>query len=323
MFLTYVLKKPKKIFFSEAPDWNLTQAGQPRHTHSLVAALALLLLLLTACDMPPSSISLDSVLKEEGRSHEDFSGYRCTRGAHRGASTQHRENTLDALKAADENPKYAFIEFDVQYSKDQRIVVYHDQMLLRLHRSLKRISETSFTELSRITNGEVVAYDEIAGLLGKKLNIEIKSQGDIQEDRRLVDEIMADIRLRQRQKDVMISSISSDILRYINQHYPDVPTGQIFWITSSTYLPFDALTKKLYEEINNTQVDYLMLHVANLQNLKDLLKFKPRGRTILFWDFDDAMYLVHKDLSDRLWGESWLQTFLQFVSFKFISAFNN
>ena len=271
--------------------------------------------------MPPSSIGLNSVLKEEGRNHEGFNGYRCTRGAHRGASTQHRENTLDALKAADENPKYAFIEFDIQYSKDQRIVVYHDQRLLRLHGSLKRISETSFAELSRITNGEVVTYDEIAGLLVKKLNIEIKSQGDIKRDRRLVDEILADIHLRQRQKDVMISSISSDILSYINQHYPDVPTGQIFWITSSTYLPFDVLTKKLYEEISNTQVDYLMLHVANLQNLKDLLTFKPRGRTIVFWDFDDTMYLVHKDLSDRLWGESWLKTFVQFVGFKIISAF--
>ncbi len=24
----------------------------------------------------------------------------------------------------------------------------------------------------------------------------------------------------------------------------------------------------------------------------------------MFWDFDDRMYMVHKDLDDRLWGTS-------------------
>jgi hypothetical protein len=103
--------------------------------------------------------------------------------------------------------------------------------------------------------------------------------------------------------------------------YDNIPTGQGFWLTSSTYLPFDGLTKKLYEDISATQADYLMLYVANLRNIDDLLKFKPRGKTIVFWDFGDTMYIVHKDLSDRLWGDSGIRTFFQFVQYKLASVF--
>ena len=228
---------------------------------------------------------------------------------------------MAALKAADENDKYAFIEFDVQYSKDRRIVVYHDKRLLRLYGSIKPIKDTTFAELSKITRGEITAYDEVIGSLSKKLNIEIKSQGNGQEDERLVDEIIADVRSRKRDNDVLISSISSDVVKYINRKYPAIPTGQVFWLTSSTYLHLDGLTKKLYEDINATQADYLLLHVANLRNIDDLIKFKPKGKTMMFWDFDDTMYIVHKDIFDRLWGDSGIRTFFQFVRYKLFSLF--
>ena len=273
--------------------------------------------MVTACDMPPYVASLDEILEQEGIDNRARYGYRCTAGAHRGASEEHRENTMAALKAADESGKYAFIEFDVQYSKDNKIVVYHDKRMLRLYGNLRAIGNTTFAELSKMTGGEIAAYDEVISTLKKKLNIEIKSQGDNQEDKRLVDEILADIQIRKRDNDVLISSISRDVIKYVNRNYPNIATGQVFWLTSSTYLHFDVLTKKLYEDIGATQADYLMLHVANLRNIDDLLKFKPKGKTIVFWDFDDTMYIVHKDISDRLWGDSGLRTFCQFVRYKF------
>ena len=290
------------------------------HRFFPVSALILLALITSGCALPPYATSLDEILEQEGINNRARYGYRCTVGAHRGASEEHRENTLAALKAADKNSKYAFIEFDVQYSKDRRIVVYHDKRMLRLYGSLQAIGDTTFAELSKVTRGEIAAYDEVIGILGKKLNIEIKSQGDNQEDERLVDEIIADIKARKRDNDVLISSISSDVIKYVNRNYPTIPTGQVFWLTSSTYLHFDGLTKKLYEKISATQADYLMLHVANLRNINDLLRFKPRGKTIVFWDFDDTMYIVHKDLSDRLWGDSGIRTFLKLFRYKLASA---
>ncbi|CAB1085165.1 hypothetical protein D1AOALGA4SA_12658 [Olavius algarvensis Delta 1 endosymbiont] len=285
------------------------------------AALIPLAAMASGCSMPPSVTSLDDILERQGIHNQVRYDYRCTAGAHRGASEEHRENTLAALKAADQNSKYAFIEFDVQYSKDKRIVVYHDKRMLRLDGSLRAIGNATFAELSAITGGQIVAYDEVIGMLNKKLNIEIKSQGDEREDERLVDEVIADILIRKRGNDILISSISDDVIRYVNRKYPDIPTGQVFWLTSSTYLHFDGLTKKLYEDISATQADYLMLHVANLLNIEDLLEFKPKGKTIVFWDFGDKMYIVHKDISDRLWGDSGWRTFINFLQYKLVSGF--
>ena len=92
-----------------------------------VCSLTLLAATITGCALPHYVTSLDKILEQEGRDSRVRYGYRCTTGAHRGASTKHTENTMAALKAADENDKYAFIEFDVQYSKDKKIVVYHDK----------------------------------------------------------------------------------------------------------------------------------------------------------------------------------------------------
>ena len=287
----------------------------------LLSALTLLAAMVSGCSMPPYETSLDEILEQAGINNRARYGYRCTAGAHRGASDAYVENTMASLKAADQSSKYAFIEFDVQYSKDRRIVVYHDKRMLRLYGDMRPIGDTSYSELYIISRGQIVAYDEVIGILGKKLNIEIKSQGDKQEDERLVDEIIADIHARKRYNDVMISSISGDVIEYVNRKYPDMPTGQVFWLTSSTYLHFDGLTKKLYEDIRATGTDYLMLHVANLHNIDDLLKFKPKGKTIMFWDFGDTMYIVHKDLSDRLWGDSGIKTFFQFVRYKLVLGF--
>jgi glycerophosphoryl diester phosphodiesterase len=275
----------------------------------------------SGCATPASVNGLDQVLARESRPNPGHVTYRCTRGAHRGASVDYLENSLTALTAADRNDLYAFIEFDVQYSKDKKIMVYHDKRMLRLYNDLRSVGNTNSGKLEEITDGAIASYDEVMDVLHKKLNIEIKSQGDDEEDRQLVDEIMVDLKDRKREKDVMISSISRDVVIYLNQAYPDMPTGQIFWITSSTYLHFDGLTQRLFDEINDTGADYLILYMANLRNIDELLKMKPRGKTMVFWDFDDTIFMVHKDLSDRMWGTSSIRNFFQAARYCLTSLF--
>lgn len=252
-----------------------------------------------------------------GRSAETLPDYACTVGAHRGASIDYLENSAPALIAATEDPQYAFVEFDVQYTKDGQIVVFHDKRLLRLFGKLAAINNSTYSELVEATDGQITLYRDVIGAVDKKLNIEIKSQGDDEEDRRLADAIIEDIQARGREKDLMISSISSEVIRYITETHPSIPTGQIYWLTSSTYLHFDTLTERLYRKFNESSADYLMLHVANLRNIEGLVALKPKGKTIMFWDFDDHMYLVRKDPHDRLWGTSVIGDFWQHIVYKF------
>jgi glycerophosphoryl diester phosphodiesterase len=272
----------------------------------IFAGLLAVALLAAGCAGPKATVGLREVMSHElGRELGDLPNLRCTLGAHRGSSVVHRENTLPALLAAEDDPRFAFIEFDVQYTADNRIVVFHDQRLFRLYGRTREVGEITYAELYAATDGEIVLFrDLMARLRNKPLNIEIKSQGDVDEDARLADEVVAIVRALGREEDVMISSISSDAIRYVKQAYPEFPTGLILWLTSSTYLHLDPLTARLYETFTGTGADYLMLHVANLRNLEKLLALKPPDKTIVFWDFDDRMVLVHRDPGDRLWGTS-------------------
>lgn len=264
--------------------------------------LAIAVMLLAGCATPPATVSLHRVLQDEIYDERpQLPDYRCTVGAHRGASVRHRENTLDALRAAEADPHVAFIEFDVQFTKDRQIVLFHDQRLFRVYGKFASVGEATYDELYELTGGEIARYEDAMAIVTKPLNIEIKSQGDAAEDRELADALMADLRARGRHREVMISSISSEVIQYIKQKSPGWPTGQIYWLKASTYLHLDGLTKQLYEKFRETGADYLLLNVANLRNIEDLLNLKPRDKTIIFWDFDDRMYLVHRHMSDRLW----------------------
>ena len=268
-------------------------------------SLFLLVLVLLNCKQPPASTSLKEVLKHEiAAVKKELPPCRLTVGAHRGSSVKHRENTLPALRAAEADARYAFIEFDVQYTGDKQIVLFHDRRLFRLFGKSDALGNTSYADLLQLTGGEIILYHEAMAVLGKKINLEIKSQGNEQDDQRLADAVIADLKKRGRENDVMVSSISSEVIHYISTNYPDIQTGQIFWLTWSTYLHFEALTEGLFDRFKATDADYLLLHVANLRNIEDLLKLKPLGKTVMFWDFDDRMYVVHKDLGDRLWGTS-------------------
>ncbi len=279
---------------------------------SAVIAILLSVIYMAVCPLPRHTVGLDAVLaKELGKQRDGLANYRCTLGAHRGDSLVHVENTRGAIVSARYAPKYAFIECDVQYSSDNRVIAFHDKRLRRVFGHRDKVGASTYAELRDLTGGEIATYEEVMDAAsGKRINIEVKSQGDDAEDQHLVDFIVADIKARKMQKRVLVSSISEDVVTYTSGRYPEIATGQIFWIKASTYLHLDFLTRGLFRKLEESQADYLMLHVANLRNIGDLLRLKPTGKTIVFWDFDDTMYVIHKDLSDRLWGDSYLKTLL-------------
>ncbi len=56
------------------------------HRFFPISALILLAAMVTGCAMPPYLSSLDDILEQEGINNRVRYGYRCTAGAHRGAS---------------------------------------------------------------------------------------------------------------------------------------------------------------------------------------------------------------------------------------------
>jgi len=254
-----------------------------------ISIITLLYLLLFAVPIPAIDVLDD---------------YEYIKGAHRGDSIKYKENTLEAISAAVESPEYAFVEFDVQYTKDKKRIVYHDGNLFRMEGLTNNVRKLNYKKLQSLTHVEIPLYKDVMDIIGdkKKINIEIKSQGNFKEDKELLHFIVKDITERGVRKNVLISSVSGDIVKYSKKKYPDIKTGKVDWIIPSTYLPFDFTTKKLYENIEELDADYVMLYSANIYNINDLIEQKPKDKILVFWYLrTDEMYIMKIDETDTIW----------------------
>ena len=72
--------------------------------------------------------------------------------AHRGAMATHPENTISAFRAAIEAGAH-MIEFDVQLTKDNRLVVIHDATVDRTTNGTGKVSELTFQEIRQLDAG--------------------------------------------------------------------------------------------------------------------------------------------------------------------------
>ncbi len=215
-------------------------------------------------------------------------------GAHRGSSVLFIENTLEAFELAVKDPQYKFIEIDIQYTKDKKIVVFHDLNLERLQEKEHFIEELTYEELLAVSDFHIPLYEEVMDLIGKtkKINIEIKSQFNLEDDQQLVDFVIADCERRGISGMILLSSVSKDVVKYIKTAYPHLEAGKIYWRLRSTYIHLDSFTEHLYQEIDEMGADYVMLHGSNILNYASLSKLKPEDVHIVFWYFDDKMYFV-------------------------------
>jgi len=224
-------------------------------------------------------------------------------GAHRGDSLQYTENTLEALKSASESNEYEFVEFDIQYTKDNKIVVFHDHSLIRMNGTSDKIQDLTYEELQNITEFNIPTYQETIEVIGndKKMDIEIKTSGDLEKDYELVDFVVKDVTEKGIRQNILISSPTKEIIQYSKTNYPDIKTGKVLWVTHKTLLPFDFLTEDLYEDIQETQADYIMLHGQNIHNIDKLVENKPQDKTLVFWYFTNEIYLIQADENDEMW----------------------
>jgi glycerophosphoryl diester phosphodiesterase len=85
-------------------------------------------MVLTSC-YPPATSRKEAVKHEIAAVQKELPACRLTVGAHRGPSVNYREKALPALLAPEADASYAFIEFDVQYTGDKQIVLFHDRRL--------------------------------------------------------------------------------------------------------------------------------------------------------------------------------------------------
>ena len=224
--------------------------------------------------------------------------YKAILGAHRGNSTEYEENTLEAFESALEEEKYQFIEFDIQYTKDKKIAVIHQNNMIRIPKNLAILDNLTYEELQEKFDFHIPQYHEAMDLIdGKKpVNIEIKTGDDIEASKELVDFVIADSKKRNISDKILLSSPKEELIQYIEENYPEIKSGRVYWVTLYSIIPTEYTTKKFYED--GSQADFLILHGHNLKNVELLMKYKPADKTLIFWYFTDETYIIDGPDSD-------------------------
>ena len=170
------------------------------------------------------------------------------RGVHDNKNTP--ENSLKAFyKALIE--KYP-IELDIQLTKDNEIVVFHDKNLKRMTGVDKNVSDLTLDEIKKLkllnTNEQIPTLDEVLKLVNGKvlLDIEIKPTDKYKEICALLNE-----KLKNYKGDVLVKSFDYRIPRWFKKNNPNIKRGLLLSDTNHCMLrlltckpDFLAISKK-------------------------------------------------------------------------------
>ena len=169
--------------------------------------------------------------------------------SHRGNSYEAPENTLPAIEAAVESMS-DYVEIDVQETKDDVVVVFHDSSLKRITGEKGGLWEYTYGDLLLMDFGGwfseefagtriptlAEALEACEGKIG--MNIELKA--DHYSDT-LVEETLKLIEEYHMEGQVVISSTSYRYLKEVKERNPEIETGYILMAAYGTYFEDDNI----------------------------------------------------------------------------------
>ena len=210
--------------------------------------------------------------------------------AHRGYSSKYLENTRKSFEAC-KNLNIEGTELDVQYSKDKKVVVFHDENIKRLTGIDGFLKDYSYEELSNFTfkDGQtfLLLEDYVDIVKDTKLitNVELKTGKfeylGIEQD-------VYDIFKKKNMLDrLLISSFNFESLVRFQQIDPNIPLAALF------------------SKVGKTDFNYLQKHnikiyhpkYLNMQT-KDIKAFHKDGIKVNVWTVNDKLSY----LRCKFWG---------------------
>ncbi len=221
--------------------------------------------------------SIYSVVMEESFM---FVKYNVDVTAHRGSSFEAPENTMSAIKKAVENGA-DYVEIDVQLTKDNEIILLHDETFERTSQNLSRPDELTLSEIKILDAGlwfdksfegeEIATLQEVMTYARNKikLNIEIKGSHYSPD---IYNELIELIKLNNFKYDSVITSLNYEDLEAIETKAPYLKTG---------YIMFVALG-----DLEKLNVDFYSVEETNV-NESFVEKAHEIGREVHVWTINE------------------------------------
>jgi len=186
---------------------------------------------------------------------------------HRGSPTYITENTIPSFEKAIEQGVDG-IEFDIRLTKDNKIVIFHDEDLKRLNGERRKIKNLTYTQLQHLKlkktktqNHEsfIPLLNDVIPLLNKLkvINIEIKSEG-VFKGHKIIKPLLRFLEKNQIDNKCIISSFNPLILWKIKIKRPQTVIGFLY----NRNAPFHALLNMelmIYCRPDNLHIHHTLL----------------------------------------------------------------
>ena len=215
------------------------------------------------------------------------------------------ENSLPAFKRAIE---FGFIiELDIHILKDNTIVVFHDDNLLRMTGVNKPIKDFTYPELQSLylkgSTEKIPTLEEVLKLVNSKVPLLIELKSDYK-PKLLVNETMK--LLQKYNGKFAIQSFSPACIYYFKKHYPNVPRGQLSHSYNNTKIPFANRFLPIFNLI--TKPNFLSCGIKKC-NKNKILRLKQK-KLVLGWTIKDkTQYEEYKSIFSNLICEN-IQNYL-------------
>jgi glycerophosphoryl diester phosphodiesterase len=215
--------------------------------------------------------------------------------AHRGASSLARENTIESFKKAIEIG-VDMIEFDVRRTRDQVLVVHHDELMEE-----KPIKELTYDEISKMAKGHGFSTPTLEEVLkhtsGKiKLDVEIKEEGYEKE--------VVELLFRYFGTDqFVITSFYDSCIKRIKNNHPDIKAGLILGISKPEH-PIRTRMSEFFpaRRCREAKADFLVPH-RRLLWFGFLDRAKRDNKPVFVWTVNDEKMiwkLLHDERIDAI-----------------------
>lgn len=165
---------------------------------------------------------------------------------HRGAAAVAPENTLESIRQA-WLQGVSWVEFDVQLTRDDQVVVFHDDDLHRTSNGRGAIRNTDWGRIQLLDAGSWFSKEwqgiRVPNLqqtfallldLGLNANVEIKIPDAYMEDRVYIEKTVSKTisiidQYWTKNSPLLISSFSTSALRVLMEKAPRLPRGLLLW----------------------------------------------------------------------------------------------
>ena len=192
--------------------------------------------------------------------------------AHRGSSLKARDNSIEAINIAIEE-KADYIEIDVRRTKDNKLVLSHDDVFIKNSGESFNISESNFNDINRKRIFSIGKDDKIVTLekalkviRGKsKINIDLKVNNDEELISKLVAELIEKCNM---EEEVIITSSNYGVLLKVRNYNSNIKIGYI--------------TRSLAEDFNIDEIDAISIAYEGL-NERVVERVHKLGKEMFVW----------------------------------------